>query len=377
MTTPRELHNKAMEFTDLALVARVKGDVNQVSSYFRQALSHELQAAEYYKDRIDLEPTRSVLYRSAASLALDCKDWRLAEQLISTGLVGDPPEEIAEELRDLQQQVHFLRSLYHQGYELKNRDFSISLFGHQTGVGIALADVVIDRLQNIRSLTHRTIERKLNQPYRESGASKFSSNYPMFLKAFSRGSFNIILTIGEPLQLQLPNFEDTDPIPQIIQEIMDCIELVNRREEELLRARIPDVAYYNNFVSLVNKLAPDGDTVEYVYFASTSGNETRRVPLQRRQDDIARIPKITSSSGREYQQGELETINGTLLFADAIREIHSGQIKLLDENNKKMTIDVPKGMDDIVGPLWSQQVIATVRKIGKKRYLENIERLNG
>lgn len=61
----------------------------------------ETQAAEMLKDELGIEPSRSVLYRSAASMAISCEEYRHAEKLIATALMGNPPEEIAEELRDL------------------------------------------------------------------------------------------------------------------------------------------------------------------------------------------------------------------------------------------------------------------------------------
>jgi hypothetical protein len=52
-------------------------------------------------DLIDEEPTRSVLHRSAASLAIKCGEYEEAERLIATALNGKPPDDIAAELRDL------------------------------------------------------------------------------------------------------------------------------------------------------------------------------------------------------------------------------------------------------------------------------------
>ena len=49
----------------------------------------------------DLEPTRSVLHRSAATLAVECSELREAEKLIGRALAGNPPDDIANELRDL------------------------------------------------------------------------------------------------------------------------------------------------------------------------------------------------------------------------------------------------------------------------------------
>jgi hypothetical protein len=42
-----------------------------------------------------------VLHRSAASLAIECAQLREAERLIGRALAGNPPADIADELRDL------------------------------------------------------------------------------------------------------------------------------------------------------------------------------------------------------------------------------------------------------------------------------------
>jgi hypothetical protein len=58
-------------------------------------------AADLVADRQDLESTRAVLHRSAAVLALECSELREAERLIGRALAGNPPNDIADELRDL------------------------------------------------------------------------------------------------------------------------------------------------------------------------------------------------------------------------------------------------------------------------------------
>lgn len=65
------------------------------------AFARERQAAELLLDRTDLEPTRSVVLRSAATLALECGDAAESRRLIERGLSGNPPPEIAAELRAL------------------------------------------------------------------------------------------------------------------------------------------------------------------------------------------------------------------------------------------------------------------------------------
>lgn len=68
---------------------------------YAKALVLERRAAMEFKDRIKYEPTRSVLFRSAATLANLAGDKRECERLLCMGLAGNPPDEIADELRQL------------------------------------------------------------------------------------------------------------------------------------------------------------------------------------------------------------------------------------------------------------------------------------
>jgi hypothetical protein len=106
MNSVRENHERAMALADDALAVRRQGDEEQATTLFREALDYERRAAERVAPDLTAEPTRSILYRSAASLALECGELREAERLIATALSGNPPEEIADELRDLLQQVY-------------------------------------------------------------------------------------------------------------------------------------------------------------------------------------------------------------------------------------------------------------------------------
>jgi hypothetical protein len=95
------LHREAMEFVDQAVVARQRGDISIGLELARSAFAKERAAADLVAAQLDLEPTRSVLHRSAAVLALECSEFREAERLIGRALAGNPPFEIANELGDL------------------------------------------------------------------------------------------------------------------------------------------------------------------------------------------------------------------------------------------------------------------------------------
>jgi hypothetical protein len=107
MNQVKDLHRNAMRLADEADLARRNDNIPVARERLRQAFEHERQAADLVAGDFTKEPTRSVLHRSAASLALQCGALREAERLIAEALSGDPPDEIAEELRDLLEQVYF------------------------------------------------------------------------------------------------------------------------------------------------------------------------------------------------------------------------------------------------------------------------------
>ncbi len=94
-------HLRAMEFVDRAQAAKRCGDSASMSQNFAEAFLLEKQAAEAMAPYLDVEPTRSILLRSAASLALECQREEEAERLACLGLSGKPPAEIRAEPRSV------------------------------------------------------------------------------------------------------------------------------------------------------------------------------------------------------------------------------------------------------------------------------------
>ena len=67
---------------------------------------------------MEAEPTRSVLHRSAATLAVQCGELQQAEKLIAVALAGQPPLDVAEELKDSFIQIYLQRYLERKGVQL-------------------------------------------------------------------------------------------------------------------------------------------------------------------------------------------------------------------------------------------------------------------
>ena len=90
-----------MDLAFQAQMERVKQNDKSASDLFRHALDFEIKAIMELKGQ-EIQPTYSVLHRSAAQLALDCQEYKLARFLAAKGLGSDKiHEEIAEELSDV------------------------------------------------------------------------------------------------------------------------------------------------------------------------------------------------------------------------------------------------------------------------------------
>lgn len=95
------LHRKAMNYSDKGFMARKKGDTASANIFLEHALSFEADAASILPPQDTYEPSRSILYRSAASLAYDLKQYGRTQQLVYAGLEGHPTGEMVDDFNEL------------------------------------------------------------------------------------------------------------------------------------------------------------------------------------------------------------------------------------------------------------------------------------
>ena len=105
MSNARELHDRAMIFVDQALRERDRGNTERSLELFRKALESEMAAIEELPEKEGL--AWAILHRSAGAMALDCKDFHLAQQLASRALADDPHPEVKDELWEVWNQADY------------------------------------------------------------------------------------------------------------------------------------------------------------------------------------------------------------------------------------------------------------------------------
>ena len=124
MSQVQEKHTAAMDLAEAAFSAKLRGNLEQASQLIREAFENEQAAAKLIADQLDAEPSRSILHRSAATLAIDCGELKAAERLIATALSGNPPEEIAEELKDLFIQINLRPYFQRKGIDIDDEQIN-------------------------------------------------------------------------------------------------------------------------------------------------------------------------------------------------------------------------------------------------------------
>ena len=67
---PKLIHQQAMDYSFKAKQALTEGKFGAALEFYKSAADLESQVAEFYFDKPELEPTRSVIIRSAAFMNL-------------------------------------------------------------------------------------------------------------------------------------------------------------------------------------------------------------------------------------------------------------------------------------------------------------------
>ena len=218
-------------------------------------------------------------------------------------LAQEPPHEIAEELRDLIEQVHFDRHLALRGIELGADEVQVSLSGGSVGFGLVTSDELVSRIGNVTRLISRIVERLRQEPFVEHGPRKtVREEFPVLISAPRAASFAVTLKVGHPTgQLRFPI-----EIEMIVDEFLDLMEMADSSDIHGLEERIPDPAYLRNFLGLAKRLAPDGERVRQVGFTVERGGAARQVSVTKPATDFPLPPAIAQQTDDELPGKDVE-----------------------------------------------------------------------
>lgn len=144
------LHNKAMEFADEALLAKMQGNFQVADTLFGKAFDLEKEAIEAInEDQKDTE-SRYILIRSAVSLAFNCNKHHEAKALIKLGLSGNAPDFIIQELNSLNDKINEVHK--HQENEIEMK--GVIIYANANNNQIQLQDLDSKELYTINVPPH-------------------------------------------------------------------------------------------------------------------------------------------------------------------------------------------------------------------------------
>ncbi len=347
-----KLHLEAMRLAQDALVAKFKGDYPEAKRLNQEAFQMEKEVAMSLVESSN-EPIRSVIFRSAASIAIECGFYQEAERMVGYALTGNPNDEIRNELRELFEDIKFYQSLNEKGIALSFNSMLISFSGNEVASGLINYHELGSRFKALESLTYRTAERKHNRPFRQEKVppKEIINNFNPYV-AYHRGSFVVEVRFGN-----LTGQGDLFGPPQVsvLEEMVECFDLASQEKDEDLRKRIVDKDYYENFVKLTKAIAPDGDKIKRV---SVTIKDRLIVNIKRSKSEF---PTFKGKSDKDSGDQNLLTVVGYLKMADAEMK----RIRIVDDKDSKdskFTIAVSEGMSDLVRIFFDDRVRATVRK---------------
>ena len=108
MNSINQLHTEAMNIAENAFLAQQRGDKMTFVQLSKEAFLLEKAAAMLLQNQLDAEPSRSILFKSAAFLAFDAQEYQACRDMITYTLLGKPDNIIKAEMNQLFDEVTVL-----------------------------------------------------------------------------------------------------------------------------------------------------------------------------------------------------------------------------------------------------------------------------
>ena len=353
MSTVRELHQQAMELAQEALIRRERRDLDAARELAARALPLEIRAAGLVEKVKESEPTRSILYRGAASLAFQAGDYATAQRLVAEGLSGFPPPRVEQELKDIFEEINFESHLQVRNAPLGVAQMQLAIVGQDVGFGRMTYAAFNDRIQAVITMITRTIRRLTGEPYRRHGpGTALSRLFTPIIATPEPGSFAVRIELVQRAGAQ-QTFLTTGE--EVIDQVVEGVRKVQAQQLEQLQLTIGNQEYFVNFMAAAQQLAPDGESVTMVGLTTA---KTQVSFTQPKPDIVVPVMDEAVSTPPLLDTTSPNTLTGVLDEA-TVRE--NDQVGLTTRDNKRFTLWVREGMDDLVRTYFNRTVEVKVQ----------------
>jgi hypothetical protein len=170
-----------MDYSFKAKLALDNGDLSDSIEFYKKAAELESVVGEFYFDKPDLEPTRSILIRSAAYLNLKAGEIETAQKFIFFGLLNTPDVDIKQQLNDA---LEILVSLKNMNPALLQKEYNYLSILRQNSIHYTLEPTTFE-------FGHSVTLGMIND---------FTENYLKSLKAYAFSKMKRIMQIKENVE---------------------------------------------------------------------------------------------------------------------------------------------------------------------------------
>ena len=370
MSMAAELHSKAMKAYDAALASRRAGDETLFEKNISEALDAEEGAAQDFAKNHGLEPSRSILFRSAATIAMTACAFERALVLASAGLsTNGVPTEVRAELVALVKDANYrLNILQTSNIVIGDESLLLSLEGGAVGNGMVRQEVLRAKLHSLVTIIQRTTDRIRGLAFSDGRARDYS--VPLFVSAPKPGSFAIEVRLGDQKQPDIDGLPAAIEPEDVLSEVVDCFEDLKEGDLEALKKRIPTSEYLSNFLALGRQLQPDGLAITSVELVGNLRRGQKRVRLI--------TPKVRKPRAKltGVDTEERVEVTGLLRVAEK-RDEGKEMVEIVDSHEKWHKVHVPAAlMADVVRPLWDSPVTITGRRTRGKGSVIELETID-
>jgi hypothetical protein len=355
-----QLHARAMELADMA---KFDTDTDRTLLLYRAALEYESRVAEELFCT-DLEPSRSIILRSAASLALQCGEIDSAERFAAQGLGGRPEPVVAQGLRDMIFEVNLRRSIdTHFAVGVPSKMHVTFAGPHATPNSIE-PRLFATHMETLHSMMFRVYENLLGNPFRESGRRRSRSiqdDVVFRYEAASNGVFGYDLSA----QRVQEKFGFADNGENVVQSTANVLRWASSGDRnQLLRFCNDNRDYYRYFVHGTKGLLPDGRKVRQIGFM-TDSDSAEPIVVGTATRDVINRRMVYDEDAAEHLE-----IRGYLDRANR----RSSTIAIRDEEGQTHNLQIQGGITaKMLGRLWDTEVIAYASVRKGNTLLESIE----
>lgn len=352
MSDAKQYHREAMALSHEADAWKRVGAAPEAMALYCQAAQKEALAAACYPPVESSEPTRSILYRSAAWLALGAGELEQARRFAAFGLSGYPSKVVHNELIEVLDKAVIDYHLSTKGIILSEGEAQLMLQGLEVRAGFTFFEPFLRTVEQIGRLAKQKTQELLNLPF----SANARPMYTPAIAAFRPGSVAVTFKLaGVPNKhgsLQLPLVTPD----QVLDEVVTVLDIWNTAGDEGLREVIEDDNYFDYYRSNAAALAPDGKKLSMVGITTPRG----KVVIDRvRATTAPQAKKASDQPFLKNQDGSI-TVEGELV--DASKE--TGTIHIVPAIGRKWNIEVGEGLIEVVRDCFGKQVsvLGTTRK---------------